>query len=571
MSAALTNPTSPSCARSLLVGFALVIGLLLAMAGIGTAYLGTLDKSITRIVDVHNERSRLASEMLIAARERSLYLHAILLERDAFARDAMRPGFDEIGGAFRRARAKLMTLDLTPRERRILEAQASITARVALLQEQVLDLALAERDDEAVRLLISQAMPEQKRVAAQLHAFLDAQIATGHTAARVARHESRLARSLMLLSALAASLISGVIAWRVIQRQTRLIDSLNAENTARRTLEASLQDMNADLQRRVDERTAALLLANQRMEADIDERNRAQALLKRQYEELEKLNRELKETQVQLLHADKMASIGQLAAGVAHEINNPIGFVQSNLGSLEYYINDLLRMLAAYEDCEASLPENSEKSAELGALRARLDLPFIKDDIPELIRESREGITRVRKIVQNLKDFSRQDSASDWQLADLREGLDSTLNIVNNEIKYRADVVREYGDMPKIECLPSQLNQVFMNLLVNAAHAIEGPRGTITVRTGATGDEVWVEVEDTGHGIPEDVRGRIFDPFFTTKAVGKGTGLGLSLAYGIVKKHAGRIDVMSEPGKGTVFRVTLPVKHTDNEEVRHDA
>jgi len=174
--------------------------------------------------------------------------------------------------------------------------------------------------------------------------------------------------------------------------------------------------------------------------------------------------------------------------------------------------------------------------------------------------ESREGISRVRKIVQDLKDFSHVGAEDEWSWAHLHAGLDSTINIVNNEIKYKARLVKDYGPLPEVECLPSQLNQVFMNILVNAAHAIE-EQGIITVRSGMQGtDEVWIEISDTGIGIAPQAITRIFDPFFTTKAVGKGTGLGLSLSYGIVQKHHGRIEVQSEIGRGTTFRIILPVR-----------
>jgi signal transduction histidine kinase len=164
---------------------------------------------------------------------------------------------------------------------------------------------------------------------------------------------------------------------------------------------------------------------------------------------------------------------------------------------------------------------------------------------------------RVTKIVKDLKDFSHVDAGDEWQLADLHQGLDSTLNIVWNEIKYKCEVKKEYGALPEIECLPSQLNQVFMNMLINAGHAIE-ERGTIVIRTGTADGQVWVEFEDSGKGIAPEHIGKIFDPFFTTKPVGKGTGLGLSLSYGIVHKHKGRIEVRSAPGRGTTFRVWLP-------------
>jgi signal transduction histidine kinase len=279
--------------------------------------------------------------------------------------------------------------------------------------------------------------------------------------------------------------------------------------------------------------------------------------LERAHAEVQAINKRLEETQQQLLQSEKMASIGQLAAGVAHEINNPIGYVHSNLGSLESYIGDIFRLLEAYAGVERDHPGQASLFDGVRALREKLDIDFLKDDVHALLAETREGIGRVKKIVQDLKDFSRTGAEDEWQWADLHRGLDSTLNIVNNEIKYKARVVKEYGTLPEIECLPSQLNQVFMNLLVNAAHAIED-QGTITVRTGTDADSLWVEVADTGSGIAPDNLKRIFEPFFTTKPVGKGTGLGLSLSYSIVQKHGGSIEVESEPGRGTTFRVILP-------------
>jgi PAS domain S-box-containing protein len=265
-----------------------------------------------------------------------------------------------------------------------------------------------------------------------------------------------------------------------------------------------------------------------------------------------------------LRQSEKLASLGQLAAGMAHEINNPVSFVHSNIGSLKEYFESLLRVLEHLETHEELIAGTGEPGrawvAEVDALKAQTDYAFLKDDIPALLAESLDGIERVRRIVQDLRDFSRAEGCQDWERVDLRAGLDSTLNIAKNEIKHRADVVREYGEMPLVECMPAQLNQVFMNLLVNAAQAMpEGRRGTITVRCGQAGDEVWVEVADDGAGIPPENLKKIFDPFFTTKPVGKGTGLGLSLSYGIVEKHHGRIEVQSQPGAGTTFRITLPI------------
>ena len=278
------------------------------------------------------------------------------------------------------------------------------------------------------------------------------------------------------------------------------------------------------------------------------------------HEALKEANGRLSEAQDKLVQSEKLASIGQLAAGVAHEINNPIGYIFSNFGTLEKYLGDLFEMLAGYEAAEQELA-GTPIAARLKALRERVELDFLKDDIPTLMAESKEGITRVRKIVQDLKDFSRVDAHQEWSWANLNQGIDSTLNIVNNEIKYKADVVKQYGALPEVYCLPSELNQVFMNLLVNAAHAITAERGLITIRssTDKARGTVSIEVADNGCGIPKENLGRIFDPFFTTKPVGKGTGLGLSLAYGIVRKHHGQLEVQSEVGVGTTFRVSVPI------------
>ncbi|MDO8812587.1 MAG: PAS domain S-box protein [Gallionella sp.] len=290
---------------------------------------------------------------------------------------------------------------------------------------------------------------------------------------------------------------------------------------------------------------------------DISKRKEVENELCKYVEELRTINQQLNDTQNLLLQSDKMASVGQLAAGVAHEINNPIGYVGSNLCSLDGYLKDLFEVVAAYEEIENTVAD-SAALARVKAVKNKVDLDFLKEDVLSLMSESQEGIIRVKKIVQDLKDFSRVDSGDEWHRADLHKGLDSTLNVASNEIKYKADVKKEYGDIPEVECLLSQLNQVFMNLLVNAAHAIE-ERGTITLRTGQQGDEVWVEVTDTGKGIAPEHINKIFDPFFTTKPVGKGPGLRLSLSFGIIQKHHGRIEVSSEVGKGASFKVWLPV------------
>lgn len=280
--------------------------------------------------------------------------------------------------------------------------------------------------------------------------------------------------------------------------------------------------------------------------------------------ELKKTLAHLQNTQSQLLQSEKMASIGQLAAGVAHEINNPVGFVKSNLGTMNEYRKDLMRLVDHYRTLEATVVKDKDMQGN-GALQKALeniqkvkeeiDLSFILDDYSNVINESFEGMARVAKIVADLKDFAHVDKA-ELEHADLNKGIESTLNIVWNELKYKAEVIKDLGDIPPIECYPQRLNQVFMNILVNAAQSIEN-KGEIRITTRADNEHVEIRISDTGTGIPPDVLPKIFDPFFTTKDVGKGTGLGLNMAYNIIQKHKGTIDVESEAGKGTTFIIRL--------------
>ncbi|MDD5295592.1 MAG: ATP-binding protein [Rhodocyclaceae bacterium] len=303
--------------------------------------------------------------------------------------------------------------------------------------------------------------------------------------------------------------------------------------------------------------------------SNITERKKAEAEARTRMEELTRGNRALAELNVkltqaqdQLVQSEKLASIGLLAAGVAHEINNPIGYVKSNMCSLVRYIDDFLRVLNAYEQVESLLPEHTDSFSELHHLEQQISFEYEREDIRGLVAESLHGLERVTKIVQDLKDFSRVESEENWMLDDIHGGIESTLNVVWNQLKYTCEVRKEFETLPRIECLLSQLNQVFMNLLVNAAQAIE-TRGIITLRTGIQGEEIWVEVSDTGKGMaPESIK-RIFDPFYTTKPVGAGTGLGLAVSYSIVQKHHGRIEVESALGKGSTFRVWLPLRQPD--------
>jgi phosphate/phosphite/phosphonate ABC transporter binding protein len=295
---------------------------------------------------------------------------------------------------------------------------------------------------------------------------------------------------------------------------------------------------------------------------DATERKLAETLLRRQQEELKKAYNDLKQAQSRITQQEKMASIGQLAAGVAHEINNPTGFIMSNLGSLQKYIDKLACFVQIQQQAICDLP--AESMGDVLAQRKSLKIDFVLDDLGNLIKESLEGAERINKIVQDLKNFSRIDEA-EQKMADINAGIESTLNIVWNELKYKAKVKKEYGDIPETRCNPGQLNQVFMNLLVNAAHAIE-KEGEIGIRSWLENHCIFISISDTGCGIADDKLNRIFEPFYTTKEIGKGTGLGLSIVYDIVKKHNGDIQVRSEMGKGTTFTVMIPVTGGESNE-----
>jgi two-component system NtrC family sensor kinase len=270
---------------------------------------------------------------------------------------------------------------------------------------------------------------------------------------------------------------------------------------------------------------------------------------------------DVKMLQSQLLQQEKMSSIGQLAAGVAHEINNPMGFIMSNLNTLRKYVDRLQGFITTQQDAlqeVIAVPASaSEKLYMVNAERTRLKVDFVLGDAVSLLTESLEGAERVKRIVQDLKGFSRIDEAES-KMADINAGLESTINIVWNEIKYKATVHKDFGDLPQMKCNLGQLNQVFMNMLINAAQAIP-ETGTISVKTWVEPGTIFIAISDSGSGIPPEKIGHIFEPFFTTKDVGKGTGLGLSIAYDIVKKHGGEIVVQSELGRGTTFTVTIPV------------
>lgn len=275
-------------------------------------------------------------------------------------------------------------------------------------------------------------------------------------------------------------------------------------------------------------------------------------------EELERLvderTSELKTAQSQLVHSEKMSSLGQMVAGIAHELNNPINFIYGNSESLEEYKDELVNVIKGAEELispDCSLKEKFE------VIKEKADFEFVLDDFSKVVKSIRHGSERSAEIIQGLRTFSRLDEAQVKE-TDIHQDIDMTLTLLRNEYKNRITIHRDFADLPPIPCFSSQLNQVYMNILANAAQAIEG-EGEVWIRTFLKDDMVHVEIRDSGSGISKEHRDKIFDPFYTTKEVGKGTGLGLSISYGIVERHGGRIEVDSEPGKGTTFAIIIPM------------
>lgn len=314
-------------------------------------------------------------------------------------------------------------------------------------------------------------------------------------------------------------------------KETRF-DEINELVQAYNTMAAQLLELYTSLEQKVQERTL----------------------------ELEKANNELKEAQAMMVHSEKMRSLGELVAGIAHEINNPINFIYGNIMILDKYNKDMFDLIEKYSENEESLAP--EKRIEIEKLKNEIDIDFLKDDIKELIRSCVEGTERTKNIILDLKNFSRMEEMVMTHF-DIPKEIDTTLNILNNKYKNRITVHKNYEEnLPKIEAYGGQLNQVFMNILDNAAAAIEG-NGDVYIDVKKLGDNVEIKFKDTGKGIKKENLSKVFDPFFTTKPVGQGTGLGMSISYRVIQNHYGSINVESEIGQGATFIIVLPINHKE--------
>ncbi|MCB9480887.1 MAG: GHKL domain-containing protein [Desulfobacteraceae bacterium] len=336
--------------------------------------------------------------------------------------------------------------------------------------------------------------------------------------------------------------------WRLNSKNIGLKVKVDEEITRQKII----RQKNNQLQNEIFKRKTA--------EKNLYEYNRnLESIILEKTQNLESTVRRLKTAQSQLVQSEKMASIGQLSAGIAHEINNPLGFIKTNFSTLQQYAQEIIKLLRYYEKLESAKAEKFEDYIKkIHTLKKEMDFEFIKNDIQCIFDETKEGIDRILSIIADLKFFAHRETTEKIPV-DIHQCIDSTLNVIHNEIKYKANIVKEYGKLPKIRCYPQRINQILTNLIINSAQAIQ-KTGTITIRTFIENNYCVIKISDTGDGIPANIRDKIFDPFFSTKPVGQGTGLGLHVVYDLVKKHSGKIKLESEEKKGTSFFIYLPLE-----------
>ncbi|NUO79873.1 MCP four helix bundle domain-containing protein [candidate division KSB1 bacterium] len=424
------------------------------------------------------------------------------------------------------------------------------------LSRSFLGLLLRNQKEEALAVLNGEALHVFDEFSAVLSALVqinqEDSFNAAHRVEEAYRDTRRVNLTLLVVTIVVSILFAAGLA-RLIVVPVRLLASA-AETVARGNLSVQLgirgKDEIGNLARSFNQMTTSLRDARARMEQQAAE-------LQTKHVALQGTMRQLQRTQSQLVQSEKMASLGQLTAGIAHELNNPINFITSNVNPLKRDLADLFAVLTQYDNVvyEHKLEATF---AEVEGLKRQLDYAVIVDEIDRLLEGIEEGARRTTEIVRGLRNFSRLDEEGQ-KLASINQGLEATLLMLKNQLKNRVEVIKDFQDFPDILCYPGKLNQAFLNILANASQAITGA-GKIFIKTSYDGEIVTVSIKDTGKGMSNEVKQRIFEPFFTTKDVGEGTGLGLSITYGIIEDHDGNLEVYSEPGKGAEFVITLPAK-----------
>ncbi len=357
---------------------------------------------------------------------------------------------------------------------------------------------------------------------------------------------------IFILFGMAASVIMSGIISKPLEQLSKVVKEFSNGNFDAKIDNSNFQEIN-DLIYSYSEMSKQLNELYTSLEQKVEQRTK----------ELAEANYQLQETQAMMVHSEKMRSLGELVAGIAHEINNPVNFIHGNIMILQNYVDDMLRLIDLYDEYSINYPQDIKDKIE--ALKKEIDLDFLRDDIKDLIKSCTEGTQRTKNIIIDLKNFSRMEEHVLTEL-DIPKEIDTTLNILNNKFKNRINVIKNYDEgVPKIEAYGGQLNQVFMNILDNAQDAMQD-NGELTINIARARGDVKIEFIDNGKGISEENLKKVFDPFFTTKAVGKGTGLGMSISYRIITSHNGTINVESEVGKGTKFTITLPINQPRKDE-----
>ncbi|MBP0029366.1 ATP-binding protein [Roseofilum sp. Guam] len=420
-------------------------------------------------------------------------------------------------------------------------------------QQQVL-LAVLEKESQEIDI-------QFERLSNQLNKLLQISEDDQEKASLQTKQAKKIRKVVIFVSLTVSTSMAFVLAFytgRKIARPIELVTQTAQKVTA---------DSNYDLEAPVLTNDEVGILANafnqliQKVKKQLYELSEAQSFLENRVEErtheLKETLDALKDTQTQLIQTEKMSSLGEMVAGIAHEINNPVSFIYGNISHAQEYLDNFLDLLSLYQELYPDVrTEITEKMEEI-------DFEYIQSDFSKILDSMRMGTCRIKNIVSSLRNFSRLDE-SEVKDVNLHEGLDSTLIILGNKLKLGVEIITAYGELPDITCYPSQLNQVFLNLIVNAIDALlssEIEPKQITISTDKINpDRIQVKIQDNGPGIPEEIRNKIFNPFFTTKPIGKGTGLGLAISYRIIEKHQGTIEVFSEIGKGTTFEITLPIE-----------